>query len=120
MLKDVAVKEWKDEVVFLHTIVPGGTDDSYGIYVAKLAGIPKEVVTRSQQILTRLETSGSLQEKIRKVKPADGQLSLFKAEDGLLKKIREELAKLDTDKLTPLEALNRLQRLKEQVKNGQD
>jgi DNA mismatch repair protein MutS len=117
---NVAVKEWKDEVVFLHTIVPGGTDDSYGIYVAKLAGIPKEVVTRSQQILTRLETSGSLQEKIRKVKPADGQLSLFKTENGLLKKIREELAGLDTNKLTPLEALNRLQRLKEQVKNGQD
>ena len=129
---NVAVKEWKDEVIFLHTIIPGGTDDSYGIYVAKLAGIPKEVVQRSQQILSRLETSGSLQEKIRKIKPADNQLSLFGrepapahpikpgAENGLLKKIKQELEKLDTDKLTPLEALNRLQRLKEQVKNEQD
>ncbi len=63
---NVAVQEWKDEIVFLHKIVPGGTDDSYGIYVAKLAGIPQEVIQRAKQILSRLELSGKLHDKIRK------------------------------------------------------
>ena len=117
---NVAVKEWQDEVVFLHRIVPGGSDDSYGIYVAKIAGIPKDVVSRSQQILTRLETSGSLQEKIRGHEPVPAHPIKPGTDNGLLNKIRQELAKLDTDTLTPLEALNRLQRLKEKVKNGQD
>jgi len=109
---NVSVKEWNDEVIFLHKIVPGGTDDSYGIYVAKLAGIPREVVTRSREILGRLELSGNLQEKIRKVKPADGQLSLF-ADSGIREKIAKDLGEINLDRLTPLEALNKLQKLKE-------
>jgi len=109
---NVSVKEWNDEVIFLHKIVPGGTDDSYGIYVAKLAGIPREVVTRSREILGRLELSGNLQEKIRKVKPADGQLSLF-TDSGIREKIAKDLGEINLDRLTPLEALNKLQKLKE-------
>ena len=112
---NVSVKEWNDEVIFLHKIVPGGTDDSYGIYVAKLAGIPREVVTRSQEILSRLEISGNLQEKIRKVKPANGQLSLF-ADSGKLEKILADLGEIDLDRLTPLEAHSKLQKLKEKYR----
>jgi DNA mismatch repair protein MutS len=117
---NVSVKEWNDEVIFLHKIVPGGTDDSYGIYVAKLAGIPKEVVTRSRQILTRLETSGSLQEKIRNKIPKEDQLSLFAQKpDPILSKIKDELEKLDVNNLTPVAALNTLQKLKERL-NGHE
>lgn len=74
---NVAVKEWNDEIIFLHKIVPGGTDDSYGIYVAKLAGIPKEITQRAQKILMRLELSGKLHDRIRNHSTLESQLSLF-------------------------------------------
>ncbi|HRZ14668.1 MAG TPA: DNA mismatch repair protein MutS [Candidatus Omnitrophota bacterium] len=115
---NVAVREWNDEVIFLHKIVAGGTDDSYGIYVAKLAGIPREVVQRSRQILTRLELSGDLQETIRKKAPAEDQLSLFQGGDErLLREIKEELEKTDINALTPLQALNKLQKIKERIQD---
>jgi len=74
---NIAVKEWNDEVVFLHKIVPGGSDDSYGIYVAKLAGIPEEIVKRAEVILSRLELDNNLQEKSAASLPKDTQLSIF-------------------------------------------
>lgn len=74
---NVAVKEWNDEIIFLHKIVAGGTDDSYGIYVAKLAGIPKEITQRAQKILMRLEISGKLHDRIRNHSSLENQLSLF-------------------------------------------
>lgn len=113
---NVSVKEWNDEIIFLHKIVPGGTDDSYGIYVAKLAGIPPEVVQRAQKILTRLEISDDLQAKIRNRIPEEEQISLFnKKNSALLEKIKDEIANLDVNSLTPLEALNKLQQLKKKV-----
>jgi DNA mismatch repair protein MutS len=116
---NVSVKEWNDEVIFLHKIVPGGTDDSYGIYVAKLAGIPSEVVKRSQKILTRLELNNNLQEKIRNRLPQDDQLSLFSGSDeAMLANIRKELAGTDLDKITPLQAMNKLQQLKEKLQDN--
>jgi DNA mismatch repair protein MutS len=116
---NVSVKEWNDEVVFLHKIVPGGTDDSYGIYVAKLAGIPVEVVKRSQKILTRLELNNNLQEKIRNRLPQDDQLSLFSsADETLLNDVKKELSSTNLDKITPLQALNKLQKLKEKLQNN--
>ncbi|MDD4941706.1 MAG: DNA mismatch repair protein MutS [Candidatus Omnitrophica bacterium] len=116
---NVSVKEWNDEVVFLHKIVPGGTDDSYGIYVAKLAGIPLEVVKRSEKILTRLELNNDLQEKIRNRLPQDDQLSLFtEANEALLNDIKKELAGTDLDTITPLQALNKLQKLKEKLQDN--
>jgi DNA mismatch repair protein MutS len=115
---NVSVKEWNDEVIFLHKIVPGGTDDSYGIYVAKLAGIPAEVVKRSQKILARLELNNNLQEKIRNRLPQDDQLSLFSnADTELLNELKKEISKTDLDKITPLQALNKLQKLKERIQN---
>lgn len=113
---NVSVKKWNEEIIFLHKIVPGGTDDSYGIYVAKLAGIPQEVVKRAQKILTRLEISDDLQAKIRNRIPEEEQISIFsKKNNALLEKIKDEIANLDVNSLTPLEALNKLQQLKKKV-----
>jgi DNA mismatch repair protein MutS len=117
---NVSVKEWNEEIIFLHKIVPGGTDDSYGIYVAKLAGIPREVVQRAQKILTRLEISDDLQAKIRNRIPEEEQISIFnKKNNAVLENIREEIAGLDVNSLTPLEALNKLQQLKKKVDNNE-
>jgi DNA mismatch repair protein MutS len=110
---NVAVKEWKDEIVFLHKIVPGSTDDSYGIYVARLAGIPPEVIKRSQQILIQLELQGNLKEKIFS-RSKENQLDLFTTpEEPLLEQIKSILQAMDINSLTPLQALNRLQELRE-------
>jgi DNA mismatch repair protein MutS len=117
---NVSVKKWNEEIIFLHKIVPGGTDDSYGIYVAKLAGIPQEVVKRAQKILTRLEISDDLQAKIRNRIPEEEQISIFsKKNNALLEKIIDEIANLDVNSLTPLEALNKLQQLKKKVDNNE-
>ncbi|MDP2652571.1 MAG: DNA mismatch repair protein MutS [Candidatus Omnitrophota bacterium] len=112
---NVAVKEWKDEIIFLHKIVPGSTDDSYGIYVAKLAGIPKNIINRSRQILTQLELKGNLKEQITGQPPGESQLSLFAGPDPVAEDIKAELQKLDINTLTPVEALNKLQELKEKL-----
>ncbi len=115
---NVAVKEWKDEIVFLHKIVPGSTDDSYGIYVAKLAGIPKEVINRSKQILTSLELQNNLKNKIRG-NSGESQLSLFSntlsAADLQIEEIKSIIQSMDINALTPLAALNKLQELKNRV-----
>ncbi|MDD5730205.1 MAG: DNA mismatch repair protein MutS [Candidatus Omnitrophica bacterium] len=117
---NVQVKEWNDEVIFLHKIIPGGTDDSYGIYVAKLAGIPKGVVLRSEEILSRLELNSKLQEKIRNRLPLNDQMFLFSAGDnGLWEEIKKELGEIKLDTLTPLEALNKLSALKKKIQNNE-
>ncbi len=105
----VAVREWGDEVVFLHKVVPGGADRSYGIYVAKLAGIPREVIERAKDILAALEGRAMGMEE--KVTPStkEVQLPLFAPVPHA---VLRELAHLDVDRLTPLEALARLDQLK--------
>jgi len=120
---NVSVKEWNDRIIFLHKIIPGGSDQSYGIYVAKLAGIPKEVVSRAGAILAKLELHGSLQETIRHGrKSPERQLAIFEEdkEDGrCYEELRLSLENADIDSMTPLEALNKLQQLKRIVdKNG--
>ena len=114
---NIAVKEWAGEIIFLHKIIPGGTDDSYGIYVAKLAGIPKEVVQRSKKILSHLETHGSLKEKLLNPAPAEQQLILFSDRtDRATEDIKNQLQSLDINSLTPIEALNKIQEWKENLK----
>jgi DNA mismatch repair protein MutS len=113
---NVAVKKWKDEIIFLHKIMPGGTDDSYGIYVARLAGIPQEVIDRAKHILMKLEVHGNLHEKVAEKTPPEKQVQLFNDfADPSLKKIKDSLEKLDVNTLTPIEALNKLHELKEIV-----
>ncbi|MGB8225492.1 MAG: DNA mismatch repair protein MutS [Sedimentisphaerales bacterium] len=113
---NVAVREWMDEVVFLHKIVPGGTDKSYGIHVAKLAGIPKSVLERSKEILAELEntfqkeTSGDKLTKQRTKQPAQ---QLF---DQKEKDVLEKLKGLDVNNLTPIQAINLLNEIKDFLK----
>lgn len=105
---NVAVREWGDKILFLHKITEGGTSRSYGIYVAKLAGLPEEVIERAQEILSQLEQEEMVRatpfkaRRRRKEKEAE-QLPLFVGE---AERIGEEIKTLDINRLTPLEALN--------------
>ncbi len=125
---NMAVREWEGQVVFLHRVVPGATDRSYGIHVAKLAGVPTDVVERAQDILEYLEENAiGPNDEARFVprakanaadpagRPAMVQLPLFKPMDA---KIREELLALDTASMTPLEALNALADIVERLKGN--
>jgi DNA mismatch repair protein MutS len=120
----VTVKEWKDEIVFLRKIAAGPSDQSYGIHVAKLAGIPREVVGRAREILFNLEKQ-ELDEAGRprlasrgREKRDRNQLFLFAQdrEEAALREVGETLAACDVAALTPLEALNILSRLVEKVR----
>jgi len=117
---NVAVREWQDQVVFLHRIIPGGTDKSYGVHVARLAGVPREVVDRSREILADLEAAhvdASGKPRIasagRGPKVREVQLTLF---EGVESAMAGELRRLDLDKMTPLDALNKLRELKDGLK----
>ncbi len=115
---NVAVTEERGEVIFLRKIVPGGVDKSYGIHVAQLAGLPKSVVHRAQEVLEELEGDSSQTRVVargrrRKQEPAQ-QLSFFGQKPPLL----EELEKLDIDSLAPLEALTKLYELQKKAREG--
>jgi DNA mismatch repair protein MutS len=116
---NVAVAEQGDHVVFLHKIVPGGADRSYGIHVAQLAGLPRPVIRRAEEILAELEREGARSPLASPPVPAapgvPRQLSLFAAEPH---PAVEALRKLDVNSLTPLEAISKLYELKRQV--GED
>jgi len=103
---NVAVAEEGDRVIFLHKIVPGGADRSYGIHVARLAGLPKAVIHRAEELLQELETAARAPGATRTVKPASEvlQLSLFAPPHPLI----EEVKQLDLNSMTPLEALTKL------------
>ena len=112
----VAVKERGEDVIFLRKIVRGGTDESYGVHVAKLAGVPKEVLRRANEILRSLERKSILgskkMEKENKQVQA-GQLDLYNYK---LAEIAQELDKIDLNTLTPIDALNTLMKIKEKMK----
>jgi DNA mismatch repair protein MutS len=112
---NIAVAEDKGEVIFLYKIVPGGVDKSYGIHVAKLAGLPRSVVHRAQEVLTELE-DGSQQAstKRRRKEAVSQQLPLLGQKSPLF----DELEKLDINSLTPLEALNKLYELQKKAREG--
>ena len=108
---NVAVREWKDKIIFMHKIVPGGSDDSYGIYVAKLAGIPEAVIKRSKEILSELEI-GTPTPYLKK----DNQLNLFTpSHQPQLDELRGALEEIDINSLTPIEALKKLDELKRKL-----
>ncbi|HSR29765.1 MAG TPA: DNA mismatch repair protein MutS [Anaerolineae bacterium] len=107
---NVAVAEEKDKVVFLRRIVPGGADRSYGIHVAQLAGLPKPVIHRAEEILEELEQEARAPGSTRRTIQVR-QLSLFAASDP----VREELQRLDVSAMTPLEAISKLYELQKQA-----
>ncbi|PWK20960.1 DNA mismatch repair protein MutS [Xanthomarina spongicola] len=111
---NVSVKELKDNVLFLRKLVPGGSAHSFGIHVAKMAGMPQQVLHRANKILKKLEQSHSSEELTEKVKTLDNemQLSFFNLDDPLLENIKEEILHIDIDTLTPVEALMKLNEIK--------
>ncbi len=111
---NVSVKELKDNVLFLRKLVKGGSEHSFGIHVAKMAGMPQQVIHRANKILKQLEKSHSSEELTDKVKTLDNemQLSFFNLDDPLLEQIREEIVNTDIDTLTPVEALMKLNEIK--------
>jgi DNA mismatch repair protein MutS len=116
---NVSVREWMDEVVFLHKIIPGGTDKSYGIHVARLAGIPKSILSRAKEILDELENTFQKEAagehfSRNKTKEADED-SLFVAKH---KSVLEKLSAIDVNNLTPLEAINLLNQIKNEIANN--
>jgi DNA mismatch repair protein MutS len=113
---NVTVREWQDKIVFLHRIIPGATDRSYGIHVAKIAGVPTTVIDRANQLLAELEVSHRGPAPDRQPAAPDAQLSLFT--EYLPHPALEALRQLDLDKLSPIEAFDTLRRLGAMIKDG--
>lgn len=111
---NVSVKELKDRVLFVRKLVRGGSEHSFGIHVAKMAGMPQQVIRRANKILGQLEKSHSNEELTEKVKSLqnDLQLSFFNLDDPLLEQIKDEILHTDIDTLTPVEALMKLNEIK--------
>ena len=118
---NVAVKEIDNKVIFLRKLVPGGSEHSFGIHVAKMAGIPQSITKRADAILAQMESSNR-KEMIKKpiqdfVEKREGyQLSFFQLDDPILSQVRDEIINLDVNNLTPIEALNKLNEIKKIVK----
>lgn len=114
---NVSIKEIKDKIIFLRKLVAGGSQHSFGIHVAKMAGMPTSIVARSEQILQELESSQkeSLGKHIDSRKQDKGnsvQLSMFQLDDPVLEQVRNEILSMDINALTPLDALNKLNEIK--------
>jgi len=118
---NVTVKEVNNKVIFLRKLVPGGSEHSFGIHVAKLAGMPPRLLTRANEILKRLEqerTGGEqIKDSMRKIQKQAYQLQMFAIDDPILEKIRDMLNNLDVNTLTPVEALMKLDEIQRLLKN---
>ncbi len=114
---NVSVKEVNNKVIFLRKLVPGGSNHSFGIHVARMAGMPKSVVKRADEILIQLEGNKNGESLAKPVgdiaQQREGyQMSFFQLDDPVLEQIREEISDLDVNNLTPIEALNKLNEIK--------
>ena len=113
---NVSVKELKDHIIFLRKLVPGGSNHSFGIHVAKLAGMPNQVIHRASKVLKQLEknhTNDEVKETLKTFRDQeDLQLSFFQLDDPLLEDLREEILSTNLDALTPIEALMKLNEIK--------
>lgn len=118
---NVSVKEVGNKVIFLRKLVPGGSEHSFGIHVAKMAGMPKCIVNRADEILKQLESEkrqeGAISGSSVKKTPVTGQsgnyqLSFFQLDDPVLSQVRDEIKNMDLNNLTPLEALNKLSEIR--------
>ena len=114
---NVSIKELDDRVIFLRKLLPGGSEHSFGIHVAQMAGMPRSVVKRANEILAELEKTGGDKNLSKPVGELAGgreglQMSFFQLDDPILKQIRDQIADLDINNLTPVEALNKLNEIK--------
>ena len=115
---NVSIKETKDSILFLRKLVPGGSEHSFGIHVAKMAGMPKVVVNRANDVLKVLEqtkTDEGIGNKTEKITQDNMQLSFFQLDDPILESIREEIMNTDINTLTPVEALMKLNEIKKKL-----
>ena len=116
---NVTVKELKDRVIFLRKLMPGGVEHSFGIHVAKMAGMPKSVVKRANKILGEMEktTENKHAKPVNEIaNNREGmQLSFFQLDDPVLSQIRDEIKNIDVDNLTPIEALNKISDIKKHL-----
>jgi len=118
---NVSIKEFNNRVIFLRKLKRGGSEHSFGIHVAKMAGMPGSVVRRADEILKELEQGHEKQELSKPIAELAGhreglQLSIFQLDDPVLKQIRDEILDLDINNLTPVEALNKLYNIKKYLK----
>ena len=114
---NVSVKEVGNKVIFLRKLVPGGSEHSFGIHVAKMAGMPKCIVNRADEILKQLESEkrqeGAISGSSAKARQSGNyQLSFFQLDDPVLSQVRDEIKNMDLNNLTPLEALNKLSEIR--------
>ena len=117
---NVSVKEAKDTILFLRKLVPGGSEHSFGIHVAKMAGMPPWVLKRANEVLKTLENTQvneKISDKTKKITQDNMQLSFFQLDDPILEAIREELLGMDINTLTPVEALMKLNEIKRMLGN---
>ena len=119
---NVSIKEEKNDVLFLRKLIPGGSEHSFGIHVAKMAGMPRKVLNKANSILKKLEKSHSneqLNKEIKSIKD-DIQLEFFKLDDPALEEIKEELLEIDINSMTPMDALLKLSEIKRKITDSQD
>jgi len=115
---NVSVKEVGNKVIFMRKLIPGGSEHSFGIHVAKMAGMPKSIVKRSNEILKQLENEnrqeGISSKPVKNIaSAAEGyQLNFFQLDDPVLSRVRDEIRNMDVNNLTPLEALNKLSEIR--------
>ena len=118
---NVSIKETKEDVLFLRKLLPGGSAHSFGIHVAKMAGIPQNVLKTAKKKLKILESTHGLEKKhLNKKGDPDLQLSFFNLDDPILEAIKEEIEDLDIDNLTPVEALMQLNNIKRKLSQKKD
>ena len=118
---NVSIKELNNKIIFLRKLRKGGSEHSFGIHVARMAGMPRSVVSRADEILKELEQSHNKQELAKPIADLAGhregmQLSFFQLDDPVLKQIRDEILEIDINNLTPVEALNKLYNIKKLLK----
>tara|TARA_Y100000593_G_scaffold95062_2_gene199008 strand:+ start:47198 stop:49765 length:2568 start_codon:yes stop_codon:yes gene_type:complete len=115
---NVSVKEHNNKIIFLRKLKPGGSEHSFGIHVAKMAGMPSKMLQRANEILSLLENNMSKEKNATNIKTApkeEYQLSIFQLDDPVLQNIKEELINIDINTLTPVEALMKLNEIKKMV-----
>lgn len=111
----ISVKEVGQKIIFLRKLIPGGSEHSFGIHVAKLAGMPKKVIQRAESMLQQLETTNRSTDKSvikEAIAQSDIQMSFFQLNDPVLEQIHEQLISIDINTLTPVEALMKLNEIK--------
>ena len=114
----VSIQENKGNIIFMRKLLPGGSEHSFGIHVAKLAGMPSKVVNRAKELLKTVEKSraqSGSKDSAKAITDENMQLSFFQLDDPVLENIREELTKIDINTLTPIEALMKLNSIKKMI-----